>query len=319
MRKLLLLGVALGFYAPSWAQYDPAGGESGSQAIHRDHSAISAWADSIIVQRGYQDISNKGLGYANTGQSIDALGPADGVIVSLGDGGMATYIFAEPLKNIMGPDFVVFENGFQWTSGYFLELAFVEVSSDGQKFTRFPSISAADTNDQIWNLSNMKPEWYHNLAGKHQAPYGTPFDLDELKDSVLSIDSIRFIRIVDVVGSLNDSFARFDSRGVKINDPWPTSFESSGFDLDGLALLDHNVSNQLVNLSAEAYGPNPIRRSQPLNVNFEFKSVSIFDSFGKCIAQYQACQTLKLDLLPSTYMLTFDTDYGPKYGKLCVY
>jgi hypothetical protein len=39
------------------------------------------------------------------------------------------------------------------------------------------------------------------------------------------------------VGTLLPSHARRDSLGNVINDPWPTPFESSGFDLDAVAVL----------------------------------------------------------------------------------
>ena len=46
-----------------------------------------------------------------------------------------------------------------------------------------------------------------------------------LKDSAnLDLNAITYIRIVDVVGAMNTDFARRDSRGIKVNDPWPTPF-----------------------------------------------------------------------------------------------
>jgi hypothetical protein len=80
------------------------------------------------------DIANPGLGYASLGDSSLAIGPANLDIVSLGDSGVATLTFSSPIANGLGPDFVVFENGFldpANDSFAFLELAFVEVSSDG--------------------------------------------------------------------------------------------------------------------------------------------------------------------------------------------
>jgi hypothetical protein len=49
-----------------------------------------------------------------------------------------------------GYDFAIFENGFPFGSGsFYLELAFVEVSSDGKHFVRFNAISNTDTTQQI--------------------------------------------------------------------------------------------------------------------------------------------------------------------------
>ncbi|MFT5481096.1 MAG: hypothetical protein ACI9NN_002065, partial [Bacteroidia bacterium] len=166
------------------AQFDPAGGEDGSKAVHFSNSSIGRWADSIQIRRSYVQINDTSLGRANTGSKKDALGVWDTYTLSLGDGGEATLFFDEPIQNIKGPDFAVFENGFPWFEGYFLELAFVEVSTDGINFVRFRAESLADTNTQFSNNAAMKPEQYHNLAGKHQGGYGTPFDLDELRDSM---------------------------------------------------------------------------------------------------------------------------------------
>jgi hypothetical protein len=46
------------------------------------------------------------------------------------------------------------------------------------------------------------------------------------------------VRLIDVVGSVNDSFGSRDSKGRIINDPWPTPFASSGFDLDAVAVVN---------------------------------------------------------------------------------
>jgi hypothetical protein len=73
--------------------------------------------------------------------------------------------------------------------------------------------------------------------------YGTPFDLEELKDSLMiNIDSITQVRIVDVVGSIDPAFARYDSKGNRINDPFPTPFPSGGFDLDAVGVIHEKVS-----------------------------------------------------------------------------
>ena len=62
--------------------------------------------------------------------------------VSLGDGGTVVLTFPQPIGDVPGPDFAVFENGFKaFDNSFFLELAHVEVSSDGVNFYRFPSSS----------------------------------------------------------------------------------------------------------------------------------------------------------------------------------
>jgi len=114
----------------SYAQgsFAPAAGINGTTAIHKDSSVFSAWATSCTVSRGYLDISDTSIGVTSTGTELDALGIADGTVISLGDNGSATVTFNQPILNGSGPDFAVFENGF---NDDFLELAFVEVSEDG--------------------------------------------------------------------------------------------------------------------------------------------------------------------------------------------
>ena len=80
------------------------------------------------------------------------------------------------------------------------------------------------------------------MAGKFKQGYGTPFDLEDVIDSIgINLDSINFVRITDVVGSINTSFATYDSQGNIINDPYPTPFGSCGFDLDAVAVINENT------------------------------------------------------------------------------
>mgnify|MGYP001811130164 FL=1 len=51
-------------------------------------------------------------------------------------------------------------------------------------------------------------------------------------------DSVSWIRVIDVVGSIDPKYASFDSEGNIINDPWPTPFPSSGFDLDAVGAIN---------------------------------------------------------------------------------
>ena len=217
------------------AQYAPAAGKTGSTALFMDSTAIIAWADSCTIQRGWKDIGQKDSGYVSYGEISNSIGKANGKVLSLGDSGVVTLAFIVPIINGPGADFVVFENGI---SDNFLELGFVEVSSDGVTFVRFPAISLTDTASQTGPFAGTDPTKLNNLAGKYRARYGVPFDLDELKNiRPLDVSNITYIRIVDVVGSMNDAFASKDSRNVKVNDPYPTLFASGGFDLDAVGVL----------------------------------------------------------------------------------
>ncbi len=234
------------------AQFAPAAGQAGTTAINKDSSAFVSWAVSCKVNRGFINIEDTTETYtegdttsnrAFFGTPENAVGKPEGAleVVSLGDGGNAVLTFAHPITNGPGPDFAVFENGFQSQAApfeYYLELAFVEVSTDGKRFVRFPAVSLTQDTAQIDGFGQLNPEKIHNLAGKYVTDYGTPFDLQDIADSTgVDIDSINYIRIVDVVGDIHPAYARYDSQGHIINDPWPTPFWTGGFDLAGVGVI----------------------------------------------------------------------------------
>ncbi|MHC4524745.1 MAG: hypothetical protein ACYSU8_04310, partial [Planctomycetota bacterium] len=154
------------------------------------------------------DITDPAGLHATHGETNDALGLAEKSrlaggnvlnVVSLGDGGMATLTFDAPITNGPGYDFAVFENALNDT---FLELAFVQVSSDGVNFFGFDCNSLTPTNRQAEAFGALDTTNIHNLAGKYRLGYGTPFDLEELKDidGLLDVNSVTHVRVIDVVG-----------------------------------------------------------------------------------------------------------------------
>jgi len=159
-------------------------------------------------------------------------------VLSLGDGGRVTLTFSPPVADGAGADFAVFENGFATTgTAIFAELAFVEVSSNGVDFVRFPAVSCTPAATQTGTFGTLDPRNLHNLAGKYPAGYGTPFDLAELAGSPgLDINRITHVRLIDVTGDVNGHGSR-DSAGNWINDPFPTNFQTSGFDLDAVGVI----------------------------------------------------------------------------------
>lgn len=163
-----------------------------------------------------------------------ALGPATSNhvdVVSLGNGGALALTFEQPIVNGPGPDFAVFGNSLWPTQ--FLELAYVEVSSDGAHYVRFENTSLTPTNVPFIHAF-MDPTLINGLAGKYPVGFGVPFDLDELEPvAELDVNSIRFVRLVDSVG---DGTAT-DSVGNIIYDPHPTQ-GSAGFDLEALGVLN---------------------------------------------------------------------------------
>ncbi len=223
------------------AQYAPMVGVSGTTAIHCQSASFVDWAYSCTVHRGFINISDTSVtdmasNKASYGDEINATLKADNLSVSLGDGGMATLEFNSHIIDGPGFDFAVFENAFM---DDFLELAFVEVSSDGLHFVRFPSASLTSSASQKGAFDRIDAQKINNLAGKYRTLYGTPFDLSVLDtSSVLDMKNITHIRIIDVVGNIT-FFSSFDASGNIINDPWPTPFYSCGFDLDAVGILNN--------------------------------------------------------------------------------
>lgn len=274
------------------SQYAPQAGIKGTTAIHKDSSLISRfmnyrWVNdsNFIFERGWRNLADTVLGKVTVGTIDSFLNAEPGTyILSLGDKGSITLALNQPMLNGFGPDFVVFENGFPFgKDSFFLELAFVEVSSDGKKFYRFPAVSKTDTSNQIGPFGSLKAHEIHNLAGKYVAPYGVPFDLEDLKDSLTS-PIVTHIRLVDVGGSIQDEFCSRDVLGNKINDPFPTPFPSSGFDLlmigfvNILAGFDEYSINK-----APQIAPNPTLLNESFSIDLPYNcyKIVITDASGK--------------------------------------
>lgn len=227
--------------------YSPAAGQPGSDAIVASDSRFTLWATAAIVERGPTEIAFEGSSLASYGSEGNATGPADASpdspypVVSLGDGGSATLEFSQPFGDVPGPDFAVFENGF---SASFLELAHVEVSSDGVNFFRFPSSSLTASSTDIGEGGSVDPTDIRNLAGKYLAGFGTPFDLAKLRNASLLLDSQRIthVRVIDVVGTNDPVYGSTDASGGLIIDPYPTPYFSSGFDLDAVGAFSETAT-----------------------------------------------------------------------------
>ena len=220
-----------------------------------------------------------------------ALGPATGDnldIVSLGDlnrsqidsnepPGQIMLGFDEVIRNSSGYDFVVFENGLISrldTSGgsvagqMFAELGYVEVSSNGQDFVRFPAVSL--TRSSVGSYGTIEISDVYNLAGKHPNANGictgTPFDLQEIADrpeivsGIVDINNIRYVRLVDIPGSgdFYDEAVSHVQPGTgpdwdnyadthPIYDAWVT-WGSAGLDLEAIGVLKEQQYSADVNL-----------------------------------------------------------------------
>ena len=273
MKSLSTFIIALAGSTLAMAQFAPQAGLPGSTAISASSGTFTGWAKQCVVHRGFLDIADPSAGFTSLGDSSNATGPADGTIVSLGDSGIAILTFDRAIYNGSGPDFAVFENGFPNPanpSQAFLELAFVEVSSDGINFTRFPATSNTQVNTQVPASGvYMDASLVNNLAGKYIANYGTPFDLEELSGTPgLDINNITHVRLVDVIGALSGHVST-DHVGHVINDPYPTNFQGGGFDLDAVGAL-HQYGTAVhpipAALSLHLF-PNPVAENLTIAVN----------------------------------------------------
>jgi len=189
-------------------------------------------------------------------------------VTVLGDGGSITLTFAGPIGNGTGYDFAVFENALSDT---FLELGFVEVSTDGVHFVRFPNFYLGTTavgSDAVSGAND--PTYIYNLGDKYRVGFGTGYDLAELElayeyimahwnsasstvtetsifsqdyaedflmnYAYLNLEQVNYVKIVDIVGDGNT----VDSSGSAIYDAYPTS-GTPGFDLDGIGVLNYGT------------------------------------------------------------------------------
>jgi len=221
--------------------FPPAAGLPSSTAISANDPAIVGWATSYS---DYTIGNNVDLQFQTPNLALGPAGNSDGNnngfvfdIVSLGENGSINLSFSNPITNGAGADFLVFENSF---SDSFLELAFVEVSSNGIDFVRFGNISL--TPASVGAFGNIDTTNIFGYGGKYRGGFGTPFDLQDLDNKTslhptLNINYITHVRIVDINGNGTHSDSLPAPAGPNpIYDPSP-SFGSAGFDLDAVAVM----------------------------------------------------------------------------------
>ncbi|MFK8038984.1 MAG: T9SS type A sorting domain-containing protein [Crocinitomicaceae bacterium] len=317
---LFLLSISTGL-----SQFAPAAGQVGSTAIYKDSSVFINWANDVAqFNPGPEDISDPQSIVASFGVPQNALNQAEGNssdVVSLGDNGSITLSFEFPIINAPGPDFAVFENSFSDT---YLEFAFVEVSTNGVDFVRFPATSNIPILVQTGSFGNTDPTLINNLAGKYRQGYGTPFDLEELIDSTsLNLDSITYIKIVDVVGSINPSYSHFDQFDNVINDPFPTAFPSSGFDLDAIGVIYQNNPLKLPKTKITNFNvyPNPAVNQLTITTGESNLNYHVFDIQGRQVMTGIVNSTKAINvqpLLSGTYFLRLSGKEFTEVKKIIV-
>lgn len=273
---------------PPQTQFDGIVGSENCQAISCEDPQIVGWAATCEVDRGWQNVENQ-MPAVTYGEAANAVGQVTNStveVVSLGDGGAALLTFDAPIQNGVGYDFAVFENAL---NDIFLELAFVEVSSDGVHFYRFPATSLTSTALQISSTGTVDAQNLSNLAGKYKVGWGTPFDLAQLSGySNLDLNAITHIKVVDVVGSVDAQWATFDRNGNAINDPYPTDFASGGFDLAGVAVMNGWMPVGVEeNSTADCWKvfPNPCCNSVQISDLKINTPISLYNAYGQLLWQ----------------------------------
>ncbi|MBN1554397.1 MAG: hypothetical protein JXA11_06605 [Phycisphaerae bacterium] len=211
--------------------------------------------------------------------NIVSLGDRDAAEILSNPAGSLTLSFTKSIINGSGADFAVFENCFvsQYTTGQgstygemLAEFAFVEVSTNGTDFARFPNSYLnypdggtggdldGDSNPENITYLTQDVSNVYNLAGKHQnasgESWGTPFNLDELAEDPLvtggtvNLNNINYIRVVDIAGD----GTTIGSDGKRIYDAWVT-WGSGGIDVEAVGaihlLTDSNESQTVQTVS----------------------------------------------------------------------
>ncbi|MBN9286007.1 MULTISPECIES: T9SS type A sorting domain-containing protein [unclassified Flavobacterium] len=320
MKRILLIASLSLTTLLNAQSYAPAAGVAGTTAIPGSSSQFVGWATGATVVRGPQNITNPTGPLATVGTADDATGPANGsAIVSLGDGGSAVMTFATPIANGPGFDFAVFENSFSDT---FLELAFVEVSSDGINFFRFPSHSETQTTTQIGGFGNLDCRYINNLAGKYRANFGTPFDLSDIpNDPLLNKDRITHVKVIDVIGTIDPVYATHDSHGNIINEPYATPFASGGFDLDAVGVINQSTLGiHDFDTTAFRMYPNPASDVVYLESD-EATTVVIYDLYGRVVKSLNKGNHNQIPvsgLASGTYMIEVATTGRKEIKKLII-
>jgi hypothetical protein len=161
-------------------------------------------------------------------------------VLTLGDGGSAVLGFDTTIVDGPGADFTVFENGFVIGSGpnVFAEIAYVEVSSDGATFARFPSrfLGPGSKMGALRGLAGGLPV-LSNVLTNSISPLdavvsgGEAFDLADLANhptvlaGQVNLAAIGFVRLVDCLPT------DLDSLGSSLPG-------SGGADFDAIAVLN---------------------------------------------------------------------------------
>lgn len=180
-------------------------------------------------------------------------------VYTLGVGGSVTYEMDSSVVNAAGADLIVCENPFLvlGTGASFVEAMFVEVSTDGTVFARFPTRYVGNVGPFPPTVG-LPPAWYSGFAGVMPvqanlftgydpldavAAGGDAFDLAELvddplvRDQKVKLDEINYVRLIDV-----QSGVAMDSSATIVWDAGLDSLASA--DIDAIVAVN-SLANQI--------------------------------------------------------------------------
>ena len=112
---------------------------------------------------------------------------------------------------------------------------------------------------------------------------------------------------------------------MPVNDPWPTPFNSGGFDLDAMGIIHtrKDITNAPPDIAEESLRvfPNPVKAGKQMNLVFEDEPwlmkeimITIFDISGKnmltkeLVALPDLMLTVPSELKSGVYILVFRSD-----------
>lgn len=140
------------------------------------------------------------------------------------------------IRNVDGPDIIVFENAFETNGGVFMDPIVVSVSSDGENWVEFPHDYVAPDE----TVYSRDPDHWRGFAGVHpvrwstdvdscqnpaeQAAGGDRFDLADLPTVP---EPVRYVRLVAAPTVVNPD----------TGETYPRDVLSDGFDLDGVYVV----------------------------------------------------------------------------------